>query len=114
MTTKTTRTKPPGSGRKKGTPNKLNASVKAAIEEAFHRAGGVEYLVKLAKEDKRTFAMLLGKVIPMQLSGDPDNPVFPPKIEIVIVDPKAGKPQPTSGPVPYGTLQQTAPGYQRH
>jgi hypothetical protein len=75
MTNKATRTKPPGSGRKRGTPNKLNANVKAAIEEAFQRAGGVEYLVKLAKEDKRTFAMLLGKLLPQQVIGDSDNPV---------------------------------------
>jgi hypothetical protein len=111
MTNKATRTKPPGSGRKRGTPNKLNANVKAAIEEAFQRAGGVEYLVKLAKDDKRTFAMLLGKLIPMQLSGDPENPLFPPKIEIVIVDPK--KPQPAPGHVPHGTAQ-SAPLHQRH
>src|SRR5262245_4888481 len=38
-----------GAGRKKGTPNKLTADVKAAIMEAFCEAGGAEYLRKISK-----------------------------------------------------------------
>jgi hypothetical protein len=51
-------------GRKKGTPNKTTRDMKAAIMEAFERAGGVEYLHMLAHDEPRTFATLLAKVLP--------------------------------------------------
>lgn len=75
----------PGSGRKKGVPNKLNASIKKAIEEAFENVGGVAYLVMVAKSDPKTFCALLGRVIPQQLGSDPENPL-PDKIEIRVID----------------------------
>ena len=59
-----------GSGRKRGTPNKLTMQVKDAIQNAFAEVGGQKYLVKVAKEDVRTFCTLLGKVLPTQLEGD--------------------------------------------
>jgi len=62
-------------GRKKGTPNKLTASVKDAIEKAFKNVGGAKYLEKVANEDPRTFCTLLGKVLPTQITGDPDQPI---------------------------------------
>ena len=62
--------KTPGSGRKKGTANKLTIQVKDAIQNAFTEVGGEKYLVKVAKEDPRTFCTLLGKVLPTQLEGD--------------------------------------------
>jgi hypothetical protein len=52
-------------GRQKGSPNKLTADVKAAIQAAFEEAGGKEYLVKLAREDPRTFCALVGKLVPV-------------------------------------------------
>lgn len=64
-----------GAGRKPGTPNKLTGDVKAAIVAAFDEAGGKDYLVKLAKEDPRTFCSLVGKVVPMAVGGDPDQPI---------------------------------------
>lgn len=64
-----------GAGRPTGVPNKIHADVKAGILEAFERAGGPEYLLKIAVEDPRTFCGLLGKVLPMQLVGDPNRPV---------------------------------------
>jgi hypothetical protein len=69
--------KPPaaGKGRPKGSKNKTTANIKAAIEEAFDKAGGVDYLVRLAAEDPRTFCSLVGKVIPTTISGDQENPV---------------------------------------
>jgi hypothetical protein len=36
---------PKTGGRKKGTPNKLTADVKAMVLEALDRAGGVSYLL---------------------------------------------------------------------
>jgi hypothetical protein len=36
-------------GRAKDTPNKVNQSIREAIQMAFEQAGGVEYLVRLAQ-----------------------------------------------------------------
>ena len=41
-----------------------------AIINAFERGGGEDWLLKLMKEDKRTFAMLIAKVMPTQVVGD--------------------------------------------
>jgi hypothetical protein len=62
-------------GRANGTPNKVNAAVKEAIIAAFNKAGGEAYLVKVAKSDPGTFCMLLGKVMPTQLTGAGDDPI---------------------------------------
>ena len=51
-------------GRAKGTPNKVNQSIREAIQMAFEQAGGVEYLVRLAQEDPKTFVPLLIKTMP--------------------------------------------------
>ena len=51
-------------GRAKGTPNKVNQSIREAIQMAFEQAGGVEYLVRLAQEDPKTFVPLLVKTMP--------------------------------------------------
>lgn len=62
-------------GRPKGVRNKLTATVKEAIIEAFNQAGGVEYLTRIANEDPKTFCALVGKVIPLQITGKDDGPV---------------------------------------
>ena len=51
-------------GRAKGTPNKVNQSIREAIQMAFEQAGGVEYLVRLAQEDPKTFVPILIKTMP--------------------------------------------------
>jgi hypothetical protein len=56
-------------------PNKLTANVRACIMAAFADAGGKDYLVTVAKTDRRTFCMLLGKLLPNQVAGDSDQPV---------------------------------------
>lgn len=68
---------PKSGGRKAGTPYKLTASVKAAIEEAFERVGSTDYLVRVAQEDPETFCTLLGKVLPRQMehSGADGTPL---------------------------------------
>jgi len=53
-------------GRQKGTPNRTTRDMKAAIIEAFERAGGVDYLHMLATDEPRTFATLLVKVLPSE------------------------------------------------
>ena len=53
-----------GNGRPKGAKNKLSMSVKLAIEEAFEKAGGVKYLVKVAESNPQVFCALLARLIP--------------------------------------------------
>lgn len=66
-----------GKGRPKGSPNKATRAIREAVVEAFDKAGGVDYLVKLAKDDPRTFCGLIGRVIPLQVEGEMDqNIVF--------------------------------------
>lgn len=79
-------------GRKKGTPNKTTALLKDAILQAATEAGGrdglVGYLTIQASANPGPFMALLGKVLPMQISGDADNPVVH---EIVIRGVSANK-----------------------
>jgi len=78
---------PVSPGRPKGVPNKTTALLKDAILKAAQGAGGggedgmAVYLQQQAKDNPGPFMALLGKVLPMQLVGDPDNPVV---TEIVI------------------------------
>lgn len=64
-----------GAGRKRGVPNKLTAHIREAVENAFVEAGGENYLVKIAKEDPRTFCTLLGKILPTQVEAKAEEPI---------------------------------------
>lgn len=66
---------PKTGGRKAGTPNKLGADVKAMILGALEANGGMEYLSARAKDQPVAFMALVGKVLPMTVQGDADNPV---------------------------------------
>lgn len=70
-------TKPPnaGKGRPKGSVNKTTAQVKDMVLQALNGAGGVKYLQRQADENPAAFMTLIGKVIPLQVAGDPNNPV---------------------------------------
>ena len=76
-------------GRPKGSPNKTTALLKDAILQAADKAGGkdglVGYLTLQAAENPGPFMSLLGKVLPTQIGGDPDNPVLVSMIERRIV-----------------------------
>jgi len=52
-----------------GTPNKFNADVKAMILTALNNAGGAEYLTKRAEDCPTAFLALVGRVLPMQVTG---------------------------------------------
>ncbi len=78
MNKQRTENKPPRSrGRPKGSPNKTTALLKDAILEAAQKAGKKEgmvgYLVTQAHENPAAFMTLLGKVLPMQLTGPGEN-----------------------------------------
>ena len=70
---------PANRGRKKGTPNKTTTQLKEAILAAAEQAGGdgglVKYLHDQARMNPGHFMTLLGKVLPMQVAGDKDNPL---------------------------------------
>ena len=75
----------PGPGRPKGSPNKTTALLKDAILRAADLAGGpedeegnsglVKYLQVQATENPGPFMALLGKVLPMQVTGESGGPV---------------------------------------
>ena len=77
--------KPPnaGKGRKPGVPNKTTALLKDAILQATADAGGkdglVGYLTQQAKRALKSnpapYMGLLGRVLPLQVCGDPENPL---------------------------------------
>jgi hypothetical protein len=70
---KTFRTSKPGErrgGRAKGTPNKITTDLRTAISDAFHAVGGVEWLIMLAKKRPDSFAVLLGKALPMRMDDE--------------------------------------------
>lgn len=69
-------------GRKKGTPNKINADLKGMILGALDAVGGPKYLQEQATANPTAFLTLVGKVLPMTVAGDPDSPL---KTEITIL-----------------------------
>jgi hypothetical protein len=66
-------------GRAKGTPNKTTALLKDALLQAATEAGGkdglVGYLKMRALDTPGPFLALLGKVLPLQVTGEGDGPV---------------------------------------
>lgn len=66
---------PVSPGRPKGVQNKLTKEVKTMILEALHKAGGVKYLTEQAKVNPKAFLTLLGKVMPMQVTGENGGPL---------------------------------------
>lgn len=65
-------------GNKRG-PAKMTRLLKDAILQAAAEAGGedglVGYLRSQALRNPAPFLSLLGRVLPMQLAGDPENPI---------------------------------------
>lgn len=67
--------KRPGAGRKQGVPNKLSTTVKDNIIEVFEGIGGVTTMTGWAKENPTQFFNLYAKLLPLQVHGDPNNPL---------------------------------------
>lgn len=69
--------KKPGQGRPKGCLNKNNQAIRDMIAQALDEAGGVQYLLECAHDPKTktAFLGLIGKVMPVQVIGDKDNPL---------------------------------------
>jgi hypothetical protein len=64
--------KPPnaGKGRKKGVPNKVTGQLKDMILAALDEKGGVVYLMEQADKNPQAFLTLVGKVLPLQVTGE--------------------------------------------
>jgi hypothetical protein len=73
----TTKFGPGNPGKPKGAVNKTNKQIKEMILEALEGAGGVEYLQDRAKDPRTAAAFLglVGKVLPMQVTGENDGPL---------------------------------------
>jgi hypothetical protein len=82
--------KRPGQGRPVGAVNKTTKELKEMVLLALDEAGGVDYLVRQArKKNPAAFMALLGRVLPMTVAGDPENPLQTVhRIELVGVKPK--------------------------
>ena len=69
-------------GRKKGTPNKTTTLIKDMIIQALDEAGGIDYLVEVAKDNPAAFCTLIGKVLPMNHTSE-DGTMSPRVIKVV-------------------------------
>lgn len=65
----------PGPGRPKGKPNKLTRDVKEMVLTALNDAGGAEYLRRQADKNPGAFLVLVGKLLPKQLTGEDGRPL---------------------------------------
>lgn len=75
---------------RKGVPNKATKQLKDMILQALDGAGGAEYLERRANDPRTAsaFLALIGKVLPMTIVGDAENPLQAiVRIERVIVRP---------------------------
>ena len=78
-------------GRVKGTPNKTTALLKEAILGAATATGSdgngtdglLGYCTFLARQEPKAFTQLLGKVLPMQVTGEDGGPVQVTRVELV-------------------------------
>ena len=61
----------PGPGRPKGSQNRVQVELKDMIRVALEEAGGAQYLKQRALDSKTApaFLALLGKILPLQLTG---------------------------------------------
>jgi len=61
--------KRPKQGRPPGTPNKDTALIRDMIAQALNEVGGVQYLASVAQSHPGPFLALVGKVMPVQVTG---------------------------------------------
>ena len=69
----------PGSGRRKGVPNKMTRLAKEAIALAFEEVGGVEALVKWIKKDPQNqrdfYVCVYPKLLPLDVRAEVTNKI---------------------------------------
>jgi hypothetical protein len=84
-----------GKGRPKGSKNKFTRNIKDAVLQAFEEGpagttgeGGVEWLRKQMKSNPTAFLNMLGKLLPMQLTNEDDEPIKVSRVMLVGPDGK--------------------------
>lgn len=79
-------------GRPKGSLNKTTVAAKEAISLAFDGLGGADRLTAWAKEDPKNesafWTSIYPKLLPLQVAGDPENPLVVQSITRKIIRPK--------------------------
>lgn len=75
---------PKSGGRKKGSKNKVPGEVKAMILQALANKGGVAYLEEQADKSPTAFLALVGKVLPLQVTGGDGQPLIPPSVTFIV------------------------------
>lgn len=63
-------------GRTPGTQNKVTKALKDMVLTALDKAGGEDYLARQAAENPPAFMALVGKVLPLQVTGEGGGPVL--------------------------------------
>lgn len=63
-------------GRRKGSLNKKTTEVKAALQEAFAKLGGVKSLVEWGKDNQTEFYKLWGKLLPVEMKTPDGGALF--------------------------------------
>lgn len=66
----------PGPGRPKGSANHENKQLREMILGALNENGGIAYLSEQAKLQPKAFLSLLGRVLPLQVTGEGGGPVI--------------------------------------
>lgn len=66
---------PKSPGRPKGAANKITKALKEMILGALDEAGGQSYLVEQSSANPTAFMTLVGKVLPLTVAGDKENPL---------------------------------------
>lgn len=72
-----------GAGRPKGSLDKGNAMIREMIADALNGVGGVEYLQRTAQSHPAAFLSLIGKTMPLQVTGEGGGP-FRSSVTIVV------------------------------
>lgn len=68
---------PKNSGRPRGSVNKITGLLKDMILQSLADAGGVAYLVQQSQANPSAYLSLIGRVLPLQVKQDGDEPAVP-------------------------------------
>lgn len=60
----------PGAGRPKGSIDQANKMIREMVVSALAGVGGVDYLQRVAESHPAAFLTLIGKTMPLQVTGD--------------------------------------------
>jgi hypothetical protein len=69
------RTRTSGQGRKPGVRNKLSRDIKEMVVGALCAVGGQDYLARQAEQNPVAFMGLVGRVLPLQVTGENGAPI---------------------------------------